>query len=108
MSKEGFQQNVSPIIKGTSYFLCHVPSLVRHGSKPLREIGKDPALLKPVLDHLRPFEKAVAYPPNQVFIGNLDPDDLEKITPPWHQHLQENASRQGPFGAMITEKNFTD
>ena len=34
-----------PVVKGVSYFLGHVPGLTRHGSKPSREIPKDPALL---------------------------------------------------------------
>ncbi len=66
-------QNVKPVVKGVSYFLDHVPSMVRHGSKPSREIEKDPSLLTRVLGHLSTYDKAVAYPPNQVFIGNLDP-----------------------------------
>ena len=74
-------QNTRPVVKGVSYFLAHVPSMVRHGSKPSREIGKDPSLLTPVLGHLWTFNDAVAYPPNQVFIGNLDPDDLLHTIP---------------------------
>ena len=75
-------QNVVPVVKGVSYFLAHVPSMIRHGSKPSREIEKAPSLLPPILDHLQTFDQAVAYPPNQVFIGNLDPDDLLHISPP--------------------------
>jgi glycine/sarcosine/betaine reductase complex component C subunit beta len=107
MAKENSNQNVKPVVKQATYFLGHVPSLVRHGSKPSREIAKDPSLLKPVLDHLWTFEKAVAYPPNQVFIGNLDPDDLlRKIPPPWYKHLIPGASRRGIFGEIMPEEEF--
>jgi hypothetical protein len=96
----------SPVVKGVSYFLAHVPNMVRHGSKPSREIATDPSVLKKILEHLNPFEKAVAYPPNQVFIGNLDPDDLLKIGPPWYQNDLRDASRKGPFGEIMPEDEF--
>ena len=49
-------QNVMPVVRGVSYFLAHVPSMVRHGSKPSREIEKNPSLLTPILGHLQTFE----------------------------------------------------
>jgi betaine reductase len=99
-------ENIKPIVRGVSYFLAHVPSMVRHGSKPSREIMKDPSILSPILAHLEDFNQAVAYPPNQVFIGNLDPDDLRKIPFPWYQHPLRNASREGPFGEIMPEEEF--
>ena len=93
-------------MRGASYFLAHVPSMVRHGSKPSREMQKDPSLLSSILDHLWTFDQAVAYPPNQVFIGNLDPDDLLHITTPWHKHPIPNASRWGAFGEIMPEEEF--
>ena len=99
-------QNDKPVVKGVSYFLAHVPSMIRHGSKPSREIEKDPTLLKPVLEHLWSFEKAVSYPPNQVFIGNLDPDDLLRIPLPWYKNLSNNSSRWGTFGEIMPEEEF--
>jgi hypothetical protein len=95
-----------PVVKGVSYFLAHVPGLVRHGSKPARELGYDHSILKPVLDHLRTFEQAVAYPPNQVFIGNLDPDELFSIKSPWYQTTISNASRWSEFGEIMPEEEF--
>lgn len=100
-------QNRRPVVKGVSYFLAHVPSMVRHGSKPSREIAKDPSLLTAVLDHLWTYDRAVAYPPNQAFIGNLDPGDLlYKIPPPWYENLIPNASRWGAFGEIMPEEEF--
>ena len=99
-------QNVKPVIKGTSYFLAHVPSMIRYGSKPSRELQKDASLLTPFLGHLWSFDKAVAYPPNQVFIGNLDPDELLHVPPPWYQQHIPNASRWGIFGEIMPEEEF--
>lgn len=100
-------QNTKPVLKGVSYFLAHVPSLIRHGSKPSREIPKDPSLLSSILSHLETFDQAVAYAPNQVFIGNLDPDDLLKRIPsPWYKNPIPNSSRRGPFGEIMPEEEF--
>ncbi len=99
-------ENIKPVVKGVSYFLAHVPSMVRHGSKPSREIIKDPSILTPLLGHLEDFNQAVAYPPNQVFIGNLEPDALRQIPSPWHQHPVPNASREGLFGEIMPEEEF--
>jgi hypothetical protein len=95
-----------PVVKGVTYFLAHVPNMIRHGSKPSRDIPASPPLLEKVLNHLNPFENAVAYPPNQVFIGNLDPDDLLNIPTPWYRNGIPNASRQGPFGEIMPEEEF--
>jgi hypothetical protein len=99
-------QSIKPVVKGVSYFLAHVPSMIRHGSKPSREIEKDPSLLKSILEHLWSFEKAVSYPPNQVFIGNLDPDDLLRIPLPWYKNLSNHSSRWGTFGEIMPEEEF--
>jgi betaine reductase len=96
----------TPVVKAVTYFLAHVPSMIRHGSKPSRDIPESPTLLENVLSHLNPFEEAVAYPPNQVFIGNLDPDDLLDIPTPWYQNGISDASRQGPFGEIMPEEEF--
>lgn len=76
------------------------------GLSPLREVEKDPSLLASILTHLQTFEEAAAYPPNQVFIGNLDPDDLLHIPLPWYEHLIPNASRWGSFGEIMPEEEF--
>jgi len=95
-----------PVVKGVSYFLAHVPGLVRHGSKPSRELVHESNLLQPILDHLQTFDQAVTYPPNQVFIGNLDPDELLSIKSPWYQNAIPNASRWGEFGEIMPEEEF--
>jgi len=99
-------QKVQPVVKGVSYFLAHVPSMVRHGSKPSREIGKDPSLLPQILSHLETFNQAIAYPPNQVFIGNLNPDDLLHVPSPIYKNPIPNSSRWGAFGEIMPEEEF--
>jgi len=98
--------NVQPVIKGVSYFLGHTPSMVRHGSKPSREISRDPTVLSSILSHLESFDRAVAYPPNQIFIGNVDPDELFHIQYPWWKNPLPNSSRWGDFGELMPEEEF--
>lgn len=100
------KDKTSPVVRAVTYYLAHVPSMIRHGSKPLREIAVQPSVLDKILSHMNPFEKAVAYPPNQVFIGNLDPDDLLKLPSPWYQNDLPDASRHGPFGEIMPEDEF--
>ena len=95
-----------PVMKGVSYFLGHVPGMVCHGSKPAREIARDPAVFKQIVKHLNPYQSAVAYAPNQVFLGNLDPDDLLKFPSPWYKNPIEGAKRQGDFGEIMPEEEF--
>ena len=92
-----------PAILKTSYALAHAPDFVRYGSKPVREIERDPSLLAPMTDALRPWEEVVGYPPNQVFIGNLEPDDLTAIPRPWYENQVDTPGSTGPFGRIVTQ-----
>ncbi len=105
-SVNSVERNTAPVVKSVSYFLGHVPNLMRYGSKPCREIAKDATLLKNFVAHLRPYSEAVAYAPNQIFIGNMDPDDLRQVPTPWYQHPVPNASRWGEFGEIMPEEEF--
>src|SRR3989304_9703584 len=106
MADIGSKPSSIPVVRGVSDLLGHVPSLVCHGSKPSREIAKDSQLFRKVVDHLNPYSKAVAYAPNQVFIGNLEPDDLLKTPNPWYQNPVAKASRWGDFGEIMPEEEF--
>lgn len=94
------------VIKGSSYVLAHVPDLVRYGSKPYREIEKNPELLPEIEKNLRRFLDTVTYPPNQVFIGNLTPEELRNIPQPWFENNLASASHAGKFGEIVAENNF--
>ena len=93
----------APAILNTSYALAHVPDLVRYGSKPVREIVLDPSLPERIAGALRPWSEVVAYPPNQVFIGNLEPDDLASIPRPWYENRVDAARPAGPLGRIVTQ-----
>ncbi len=95
-----------PVVKGVSYVLAHTPDLVRYGSKPVREIPKEPDLLEKINSRLRGYEEAVAYPPHQVFIGALPPENLWESEQPWFQHPLEGAQRFGPFGEILPQSEF--
>jgi betaine reductase len=92
-----------PAILSTRYVLAHAGDLVRYGSKPTREIESHPELLDEIGRSLRSWDDVVAYPPNQVFIGNLTPDDLGAIPRPWFEHPVAAPNPEGPFGRLITQ-----
>jgi len=98
------------VVKDCAYILVHVPDFVVYGSKPYRDIlaegGVDGSLERKICGALRPFEETVAYPPNQVFIGNLHPDELHKIPQPWYAHPVKGAEQQGKFGEILPEEDF--
>ena len=95
-----------PVVKGVSYVLAHAPDLVRYGSKPTREIPKEPELLKKINSHLRSYQEAMAYPPHQVFIGAMRPEKLWEIERPWFQHPHDWAQRFGPYGEVMPQSEF--
>jgi hypothetical protein len=95
-----------PVVRAVAYLLVHVPGLVAHGSKPSRELARHPELGERIQGGLRSFDEAVAYPPNQVFIGNLRPDELGRIPRPWPRHALEGAVRRGRFGEIMPEEEF--
>jgi betaine reductase len=95
-----------PVIRAVSLVLAHVPSFVRLGSKPfrvLREVEKPIDYLRP---YLRDWDAACAYAPNQVFIGNVDVDDLAARPVPWHRNPVAGAERFGPDGEIMPEEEF--
>lgn len=86
-----------------SLVLAHVPDLVRYGSKPSREQGR----AREIRGALRSFADAVAYPPNQVFIGNAPPEDLwETPRPWWGPASRAQTSPAGLFGEVIDQSTF--
>jgi betaine reductase len=89
-------------VTSASFVLEHVPDLVRYGSKPSRE----PQQIEALTAGLRPFEDAVAYPPNQVFIGNLAPADLWERPRDWWRHPVETATPGGTSGDVMDQHTF--
>ena len=93
------------VVRGARMLLVHAPGLVRHGSKPARELARDPSLLDRLSASLRPYEAAAAYPPNRVFLGALSPDALAAMPRPWFEASGPVEAR-GPHGFMVPEEAF--
>jgi betaine reductase len=94
-----------PIIRGVRFFLAHAPGLVRYGSKPMRDIARDVTIVDTIGAHLRGYEAAAAYPPNQVFLGHRHPDTLAELPKPWFENAAV-AERWGPHGEIMPEEEF--
>lgn len=96
-----------PSLRAASFILVHAPDMVLHnGSTQVVEriTNPDSEYLKALPSHLRPFEEIVAYAPNQVYIGNMKPQELRDIPMPWYQNPVENASADGKMGKIYEEK----
>lgn len=99
---------MNSVIKGTSYILVHAPDMVIHnGSTQTTEkiVHPESEYLLKLPKHLRSFEDAVNYPPNQVYIGNLTPEELSKIPSPWYENKVEG-NREGKMGEIMPEDEF--
>ena len=94
----------TPVISAASAILAHVPGLARHGSKPARELPRDPELGRRFLASLRTFEQAVAYPPHQAFLGALHPRDLPAR--PWTSAPADGTGRFAGAGELMPEEEF--
>ena len=95
-------------VKGASYVLVHAPDLLFHNGSTqtgTRLANPDDEYLKAIPSHLRSFEDAVNYPPNQVYIGNLSPEELEKLPEPWFKDAKK-AERTGAFGEIMRQTEF--
>jgi glycine/sarcosine/betaine reductase complex component C subunit beta len=94
----------APVVSGARLVLAHAPGLVRHGSKPKRELEANPDLGAQLLGSLRTFEEAVAYPPNQAFLGSLHPRELPER--PWISAGGDAAERFAPYGELMPEEEL--
>lgn len=98
-----------PVIKGASYSLIHAPGILRAGGSTQileRTKGTESEYLKQLPGRLRSYAEVVAYPPNQVYIGNLLPEELDAIDRPWHQNGIADAARYGRYGEIMPEDEF--
>ena len=99
------QTTAQPVIRGVRFFLAHTPGLVRYGSKPSRDIDVDPTVADVLQARLRGYADAVAYPPNQTFLGAIHPDALGDLPAPWYGHTG-CGERWGPHGEIMPEEEF--
>lgn len=93
-----------PVISGASQVLAHTPGLARHGSKPARELGKDPSVERAFVAALRDFPAALRYAPHQAYLGALHPRDLPAR--PWANAAPNGDTRFGPDGEIMPELEF--
>src|ERR687893_1147150 len=93
-----------PVISAASAVLAHVPGLARHGSKPSRELPRDPEVESRFLASLRTFEQAVAYAPHQAFLGAIHPRDLPER--PWVFAAPNGEGRFAGVGELMPEDEF--
>jgi betaine reductase len=90
-------------VLGCSLVLAHAPDLVRHGSKPARELAADgDGLLPRLAGALRSYDDALAYAPHQAFVGNLHPRALWEIDRPRWKHAAVPTAT-GPFGPILAQ-----
>ncbi|MGH9188851.1 MAG: glycine/sarcosine/betaine reductase complex component C subunit beta [Acidimicrobiales bacterium] len=89
------------VIPAATQVLAHVPGLARHGSKPSRELAKNPAVEAAFAAALREFDEAVAYPPHQAYLNTIHPRDLPPR--PYQPGAVVSASRWGRAGELMPE-----
>ena len=97
------------VIKGSGYVLVHTPDMIVHnGTTQTMEKKNNPEseYLKKIKDHIRGFEDVVNYEPNQTYIGNMTPKELEEKGKPWYENDPEKASRFGKFGEIMPQDEF--
>jgi len=95
-----------PVVKGAAYVLVHAPEMVMHYGTTCsseREANPNSEFLKKVPSHLRTFEEAVKYAPNQAYIGNILPDELNNIPRPWYKNLIADAKAEGKMGEIVPQ-----
>ncbi|MCL1787871.1 MAG: glycine/sarcosine/betaine reductase complex component C subunit beta [Defluviitaleaceae bacterium] len=100
---------MNAVVKATSYCLVHTPDMVLHdGTTQTTErlVNPNSEYLQKVPSHLRSFEAAMAYAPNQTYIGAMTPAQLGEIPAPWYDKTVEGASRYGKFGEIMPQEEF--
>ena len=97
------------VIKGTSYILVHTPDMVIHNGTTQtteRVVNPGSEYLQALPGHIRSFEQALSYYPNQVYIGNQTPEELAAVPQPWYDKTCPVNSRFGPFGQIMPQEEF--
>lgn len=97
------------VIKGAGYILVHTPDMVLHNGTTQtteRIVNPDGDYLKELPKHIRSFEQALSYYPNQVYIGNLSPEELAAVPQPWCDKVCPVSDRYGKFGQIMPQEEF--
>ncbi len=97
------------VIKGAGYVLVHTPDMVIHNGTTQtteRIVNPDSEYLKELGKHIRSYDDALSYYPNQVYIGNKTPYDLEKVEEPWCDKKCDVKDRYGKYGEIMPQDEF--
>lgn len=95
---------IRPALLGASAVLAHTPNLIALGSKPSREMLRDPGLAARLSANTREFASATGYAPNQAFIGAIHPRAMGPR--PHFNRVIEGVSRHGRDGEIMPEAEF--
>lgn len=97
------------VLKGAGYILAHTPDMVIHNGTTAttqRTIDPESEYLNVLHQSLRSYEECKSYLPNQTYIGNITPKQLEGYAQPWYEQKSEFNQREGRFGEIMPEDEF--
>ncbi len=100
---------MNSVLSAASYVLVHAPDMVVHNGTTQtteRVVNPGSEYLKQLPEHIRTYEQAVAYAPNQCYIGNMTPAQLGDLQQPWHDLPVADAKREGTFGEIMPQDEF--
>ncbi|HWQ98721.1 MAG TPA: glycine/sarcosine/betaine reductase complex component C subunit beta [Clostridia bacterium] len=100
---------MNSVIKATGYVLVHSPDMLVHNGTTQtteRANNAESEYLRQLPQYLRSYQEAVAYLPNQTYIGNLTPEALAAVEQPWYDKPMANAQRFGTFGEIMPQDEF--
>ncbi|NLX83399.1 MAG: glycine reductase [Clostridiales bacterium] len=100
---------MNSVLAATSYILVHTPDMVLHnGTTQTTEKTVNPGsdYLKALPQHIRSYEQALSYAPNQAYIGGMTPDELDKMPQPWYPNPVEKAERFAKYGEIMPQDEF--
>ena len=100
---------MNSVIRGAGYILVHTPDMVLYNGTTQtteRIVNPDGEYLRELPSHIRSFDQALAYWPNQVYIGNKTPEELSAVPQPWYDKSCDVNSRYGSFGQIMPEEEF--
>ena len=99
---------MNSVIAATSYVLAHTPDMVLHNGTTItteKVVNPESEYLKELPKHIRTYDQAVNYYPNQTYIGNMTPDELAAIEQPWYDK-ECKGERHGKFGEIMPQDEF--
>lgn len=97
------------VVKAAGYSLMHTRDMIIHNGTTQtteRISNPDSEYLKNIRESLRTYEDVVNYLPNQVYVGNITPEELKGYDQPWYDKEAPNGDRQGKFGEIMPQDEF--